>query len=177
MDHDLEITDYLRQVLKKPLGTLIEGSPDEAMKVVKKYVKETKPPMLVSIGDIVSRNLLKANIKLNVFIIDGKTLRTSKETIGRSGYHVLHLKNPAAQIVTEAWEILKKAYSLKQLVEIIVEGEEDLLTLPAVIIAPNDSLVFYGQPPIAGPSGVVMIKVNVEKKEEFQEYINQMNIL
>ena len=110
----------------------------------------------------------------DVFIVDGKTLRTSEEEIGTSGIHVITLKNTPAQIDIKSWEILKKAFSLKDLVEIRVEGEEDLLALPAVMLAPNGSLVFYGQPPIAGPSGVVMIKVNDEKKEEFQGYIDQM---
>ena len=177
LEHNLEITEHLRIILKDPLGFLIEGTPNKTVETVKKYINKIKPPLLVAVGDIVSRNLLKANIKLNTFIVDGKTLRTSKETIGKSGKHLLHLKNPAGQIVAHAWKILKKAYSLKRLVEIRVEGEEDLLALPAVILAPNDSLVFYGQPPIVGPSGVVMIKVNEEKKKEFRGYIDQMKIL
>ena len=178
MEYTLEITKHLRQVLKNPLGILIEGAPKETVKVAEKYITELKPPLLVAVGDIVSRNLLQANIKLNVFIIDGKTLRTSKETIGKSGKHVLNLKNRPALIEKKSWEILKKAYSLNQLVEIRVEGEEDLLALPAVILAPNGSLVFYGQPEIPeikGPSGLVMIIVNDEKKKEFQGYIDQMN--
>ncbi len=175
MEYNLEITKHLRQVLKKPLGILIEGDPEETIKIVKNYIKELKPPLIVAVGDIVSRNLLKAKVEINVFVIDGKTLRTSKEEVGKAGIHVLHLKNRPALIEKNSWEILKKAYSLKELVEIRVEGEEDLLALPAVMLAPNGSLVFYGQPPIAGPSGVVMIKVNDEKKKEFQGYIDQMN--
>ncbi|NVM01883.1 MAG: DUF359 domain-containing protein [Candidatus Helarchaeota archaeon] len=175
MEYTLEITKHLRQVLKKPLGILIEGEPEETIKIAKKYIGELNPPLIVAVGDIVSRNLLQANVELNVFIVDGKTLRTSEETIGKSGKHILHLKNRPALIEKNSWEILKKAYLLKQLVEIRVEGEEDLLALPAVMLAPNGSLVFYGQPPIAGPSGVVMIKVNDEKKKEFQGYIDQMN--
>ncbi|MHA1298103.1 MAG: GTP-dependent dephospho-CoA kinase family protein [Candidatus Helarchaeota archaeon] len=174
MEYTLEITAHLRQVLKKPLGVLIEGAPEETVKIVKKYIKEIDPPLMVAVGDIVSRNLLNAGVKLNVFIVDGKTLRTSKETIETSGFHIINLKNTPAQIDKKSWEILKKAYALKQLVEIRVDGEEDLLALPAVMLAPNGSLVFYGQPPIAGPSGVVMIKVNDEKKKEFQGYIDQM---
>ncbi|MHA1377903.1 MAG: GTP-dependent dephospho-CoA kinase family protein [Candidatus Helarchaeota archaeon] len=177
MEYTLEITPHLRQILKKPLGILIEGSPEETIEVAKKYIKTLKPPLVVAVGDIVTRNLLNANVKLNVFIVDGKTLRTSKENIGTSGIHVINLKNIPAQIDKKSWKILKKAFALKQLVEIRVEGEEDLLALPAVMLAPNGSLVFYGQPPIAGPSGVVMIKVNDEKKEEFQGYIDQMKKL
>ena len=175
MKYTLEITAHLRQVLKKPLGLLIEGDPEETVMIAKKHIEDLKPPLLVAVGDIVSRNLLNAGVKLNVFIVDGKTLRTSEEEVGTSGIHIINLKNSPAQIDKKSWEILKKAYALKDLVEIRIDGEEDLLALPAVMLAPNGSLVFYGQPPIAGPSGVVMIKVNDEKKEEFQGYIDQMN--
>lgn len=178
MKYTLEITKHLRQVLKKPLGILIEGAPEETIKIAKNYIKDLKPPLIVAVGDIVSRNLLQADVKINVFVVDGKTLRTSEETIGKSGKYILHLKNRPALIEKKSWKILKKAYSLKDLVEIRVEGEEDLLALPAVMLAPNRSLVFYGQPEIPeikGPSGLVMIKVNDEKKKEFQGYIDQMN--
>ena len=64
LEYNLEITKHLRQILKKPLGLLIEGDPEETVKVAKKYIEELKPPLIVTVGDIVSRNLLEANIKL-----------------------------------------------------------------------------------------------------------------
>jgi len=41
-----------------------------------------------------------------------------------------------------------------------IKGEEDLLTLPAVLFAPLDSVVCYGQP----GKGMVLVKVTEEKK-------------
>ena len=46
---------------------------------------------------------------------------------------------------------------------IIVDGEEDLAVLPVVLLAPLDSLVFYGQ----RNQGLVLVKVTEEKKSEF----------
>ena len=40
--------------------------------------------------------------------------------------------------------------------KIVVEGEEDLATLPAILYAPPGSVVVYGQP----DEGSVLVKVN-----------------
>ncbi len=47
-------------------------------------------------------------------------------------------------------------------VHIIVDGEEDLLTLIAVLVRARRSLVVYGQP----HEGIVVVKVTSEKKAE-----------
>jgi len=53
-----------------------------------------------------------------------------------------------------------------------VDGEEDLLALPAVVDAPPSSVVYYGQPPIpawaCGPQmqGLVEVEVSEDKKAE-----------
>ena len=55
---------------------------------------------------------------------------------------------------------------------IVVEGEEDLLTLIAVLYAPENSFVIYGQP----HSGVVVVKVTGQKKRQVQEFLNAMKV-
>ena len=64
----------------------------------------------------------------------------------------------------------------EKIIEIfITEGEEDLLGIPAVVLAPIGTLIFYGQPEVLEyPSGLVMVEVTVEKKREFQGYLDQM---
>ena len=51
--------------------------------------------------------------------------------------------------------------------KIYVEGEEDLATLPAVLLSPTGSMVAYGQP----GEGVVLVEVDESKKKEFEEYV------
>ena len=50
-----------------------------------------------------------------------------------------------------------------------VSGEEDLAVLPAVLLAPLNSLVLYGQP----RKGIVVIKVTEKKKKEIKKVICQ----
>ncbi len=53
---------------------------------------------------------------------------------------------------------------------IVVEGEEDLLVLIAVLYAPENSFVVYGQP----YSGIVVVKVSAEKKAQAAAFLNEM---
>ena len=171
---NLKITKELRTELGKPLGLLIEEAPERAIQIAKSNISTIHPPKVICVGDIVSRNLLKAGIKVDIFIIDGKTLRTEKEVIGFTGEEVIYINNPQGFIMTKVWDVLEQALNSSKQVQINVNGEEDLLGLPAVILAPINSLVFYGQPPIFGPSGLVMIQVTKEKIKEFQKYIEMM---
>jgi uncharacterized protein (UPF0218 family) len=50
------------------------------------------------------------------------------------------------------------------------EGEEDLLTLIAVLYAPETAFIVYGQP----HSGIVVIKATSEKKAQVKEFLNAM---
>jgi len=55
-------------------------------------------------------------------------------------------------------------------IKIIVEGEEDLATLPAILYAPMGSAVVYGQP----NEGSVLVDVTAEKKLHIEELIKRM---
>ena len=66
----------------------------------------------------------------------------------------------------------------------IVEGEEDLLTLPVVAYAPVGSVVYYGQPGIAysvpgkpyvglDAEGIVEVVVTEEKQQEARAYLKK----
>jgi uncharacterized protein (UPF0218 family) len=53
---------------------------------------------------------------------------------------------------------------------VLVEGEEDLLTLVAVLKAPENSLVVYGQP----HEGIVAVRVDKTTKEKVRQIVETM---
>ncbi|MHA1649611.1 MAG: GTP-dependent dephospho-CoA kinase family protein [Candidatus Helarchaeota archaeon] len=176
----LRLTDELRIELKKPLGLLIEGNEKETTKKAMKLLDGKNPPLIVGVGDVCVRSLIERGIKLDVSILDGKTLRTSEEFVDVPADVTIELKNPQGYLVPEAWDTIEKAYKSQIRTEIFVKGEEDLLTLPCVLLAPLKSIVFYGQPPIPSfnmNAGLVMITVTQEKKEEFLGYLNAMEVV
>ena len=58
---------------------------------------------------------------------------------------------------------MREAFEKESL--IFVNGEEDLLTYPAVLIAENNSAIIYGQP----DQGKVIVKVDEDKKEKLRK--------
>jgi hypothetical protein len=56
---------------------------------------------------------------------------------------------------------------------VVVDGEEDLLTLVAVLHAPEKSLVVYGQP----QEGIVVVRVTKQKKEMIRRIVEAMEML
>ena len=52
-----------------------------------------------------------------------------------------------------------------------IKGEEDLLVLPAVLLSPLKTLIFYGQP----NKGLVQIKVTEEMKKKVLDLLTDLN--
>jgi uncharacterized protein (UPF0218 family) len=140
------------------------------MSKLSELIESVKPKKIISIGDIVSRNILERNLPLNVFIVDNRSMRELIEPIDASVSKVLYLINPAGAISGDSWRIIDEAINSEGLVKVLVEGEEDLLTIVAALLAPVNSMVVYGQP----NEGIVVINVTEEVKKEMREIINKM---
>ena len=62
-------------------------------------------------------------------------------------------------------ELIEKSILTNEKAAIKIIGEEDLLTLPAILLAPLGSAVLYG---ISG-TGMIKVVVTEEKKKEMEE--------
>ena len=167
------VTSELRVKLKEPFGVLIQGSFAETIDEIEKVVTREKPPMIVSVGDRVSRNLHERRMNPQLSVIDNKCMRKRIEPRVFAAEKVVHVKNPQGTITEEAIAAIRAALESDRHVQIIVDGEEDLLTLIAVLYAPENSLVVYGQP----YEGVVVVRVTSEKKAEAREILKVMKIV
>ena len=164
------VNSELRTKLKEPFGKLIRGSFAETMNKMENIVKREKPPRIVSVGDIVSRNLHEHQISPQLSITDNKRMRKRIKPIVFTGKNTVYVKNPRGTITEEAITAIKKALESDERVHIIVDGEEDLLTLIAVLYAPEKSLVVYGQP----YEGIVVVEITSEKKAEAKKILKTM---
>ncbi len=165
------VTPELRVKLKGPFGTLIRGTFYETMNEIKNLVEAEKPLLIISVGDVVSRNLHESNLNPQLTIIDNVSLRNLKMHKELPVKRTVYVKNPQGMITYEAIHAVKEALEKKGHTHIIVDGEEDLLVLIAVIYAPINSFVVYGQPYL----GVVVVKVTSEKKAQARAFLNEMN--
>ncbi len=165
------ITPELRVILKEPFGNLIEGTVDHTMAELKRWVEQQKPPMIISIGDVVSKNLHLHGLHPQVTVIDNISLRTQTMLpTDAHGEETIKVKNPQGTITQEAIDAIKDAITKNRHVHIVVDGEEDLLTLIAVMYAPENAFVVYGQPYI----GIVVAKATSERKAQAERFLNDM---
>lgn len=162
----LKLPDEVRPLLKRPLGQLF---PNVAAAIER--LRQLHPPRLIAVGDVVTADLLEAGLKPDVAVVDMKVMRLPidekiKRSVETFEAKVVRVKNKAGTITPELRKALKIA---KSPLKIVVDGEEDLATLPAVLSAPLGSAVVYGQP----GEGLVLIEVTEPKRREFEMLLKQ----
>lgn len=170
MKVEYTLTPRLRVFLKEPFGTLLEGTPQETISKLKENIWKEKPPIIASVGDIVSQNLHERNIHPQLTVIDYISLRDQilpKQPIVEK---TVYVKNPQGTITKEAINAIKEAFKKNLHTHVVVDGEEDLLTLIAILYAPKDSFIIYGQP----YCGIVVVRASTEKKEQVKELLKEM---
>jgi len=164
------LPEKLREELKKPFGFLFNE------KELLEFLKNEK--YIVSIGDQVTYTILKNNIMPVFCIVDYKTKRKSCNNeiiklIKSYGQKKIIVKNPSGCISDDLWNSIRDSYRNigEKTIRIEVEGEEDLATLPAIILAPNrDVTIIYGLP----DKGVVIVKTIEDNIIKAKKIIDEM---
>lgn len=160
----------LRRRLKKPIGELIRGSYEETMEKLKLLIEKEKPPCVVSVGDVISKNLVEKSLHPKLLIVDNRVMRSNIEPAKLDAEEEKHVRNPPGTITFEALNAIQKAFKTAHTVKIVVEGEEDLLALPAIQFAPENAFIVYGQP----LEGIVVVRATLQKKAEVAEILEEM---
>lgn len=166
---DRLLTPSLRRKLKKPLGKLfpaVDVRGEEFLALV------TGAPFVVAVGDRVTETLQETTGRSpDIFVVDGMERRTAREVPRIAHASTIKAKNPAGRITKAALDAMKKAFAGEKPVMVLIEGEEDLLAIAAVLDAPMGAVVFYGQP----LEGVVAVKVDPRSKASAKEILKQMS--
>ena len=157
----------LRDKLKEPLGELV---PEEELSFAVKSGK------LIAVGDACLAKALSYGEPL-IGIYDRKIERAPAEDkiadrIDNWEVGKLSVTNPAGKITEEAFELVKGSVERGDKIKIEVDGEEDLLTLPAVAYAKKDTIICYGQPHV----GIVLVKPDDKTKEKVKEILKEMRV-
>jgi len=172
----LNLPPRLRELLRKPLGVIIEGDNRFVSFSAQKaaaWIKRKDPMMVIAVGDIISSSLIAAKFKPDIKIIDYRSRRQSIST--RKPLPKGQTFNPAGTIRKESVKKLMKALDTQsgskksKTSTIVINGEEDLLTLPAILIAPLGSVVAYGQHDL----GIILVLVTEEIKDKVRGIIKQ----
>jgi len=166
------LSEKLRKEFKQPFGELIKN-PDKS--TIETVVRKRNP--VVCVGDRVTYTLLSFNLHIDVAIVDYRSLRKpffEADSIKDMAAQRMKFRNPAGTISTTSERKIKKAmkrrFPLNTPILMEVDGEEDLLLLPAVIHAPQNAVIFYGQP----GEGMVAVFPNDELRKKMSSYLAQM---
>jgi pantetheine-phosphate adenylyltransferase len=171
---DYSITESLREDLRVPKSKIFEGDNPIVTKDIISYLKEKEIDRVVCVGDEVSYDLLQNGFKPRNVIVDGKVNRIKVEYLDDIVKHYSNrfsLINKPGTIAKEAWKTLNDA--LNQESVIVVDGEEDLLAIPTVLLADVKTVIIYGQP----GRGKVIIDINDERKEIWRKRLADFNTI
>lgn len=169
--NEYRLNEKVRTRLKHPLGSLILGSPERTMMILEDSIKREKPTKLCVVGDFMTLRTIRHGIKADLYVIDNKIMRKTVDVTLPRRIKVFRAHNPPGTITSEAWELFKKIAGCDSRLGVIVDGEEDLLTLLVINFAPIGAFVVYGQPHV----GLVLVRVTEEKKREIDEIIGMMS--
>jgi len=161
--------EKVKSILRKPAGELVKGQPDEVAEKVKEIIEKEKPRMVIVVGDYTSKKLREKGIKAKLYVIDGKTERRRIPIFDLKDLKIEKVENEQGTLnphaVKKLHEILNDPEA--ENVAMLVEGEEDLLTLAAILSAPEKSIIVYGQP----GEGNVIVRVNNASKKHVIEIL------
>lgn len=165
------LPEKYREEFRKPIGNVV-SSIDEAIQLI-------GDKCCIAVGDVVSLSLYKKNHQGLVSIVD---LKTRREPMTEESLQLLHSFTPSTHVQNSAGMVEKEAVnvvleSLQHGLQdnipqtIVVQGEEDLLVIPAVLFAPLETMILYGQ----FDQGVVVVRVTEQKKEEMVELVQKLH--
>ena len=103
-------------------------------------------------------------------IIYNKEMRVQTKPLEAAVRRTFRVRNEPGTISSNAWAAVHEAVQSGNAV-MIVDGEEDLLTLVAMAVAPLGSFVIYGQP----GEGVVLVEVDGEARKKAHSFLEGMN--
>ncbi len=159
------LPEELRGELKDPFGP-IETDPEALLAAAGRPV--------VAVGDVVTHHLLAAGSRPAVAVVDGRTQRGAVDReVERAvtGDVDREVDNPPATLSRELVSALVEAIGADDPVTILVDGEEDLAALPAILAAPNGASVVYGQP----GEGMVHVRVDGRARERVRALLERFD--
>jgi len=170
-----------RAYFKQPLGRLLTGTNVNlswaGLKALK-ILRQKQFSFIITVGDITTQAFMLNNLPINLAIVDYRSQRQPipfnlHRQLQNQAQFFYEVNNDPATLSAGAIKILAKMMPKllmnQQLGIIKVNGEEDLLVLVAILLAPLKTAIFYGQP----NKGIVQVEVTEKLKEKVVSLIKK----
>jgi GTP-dependent dephospho-CoA kinase len=156
-------------LLKEPFGLLIKENEVTKTKI---YAFINESAKIVTVGDTTTQKFVEFGYTPDLSIIDNKEKRKTKSNnIELQVDKVIYCENRPGELNIHVMDLIKKITSIKfNKIQIIIEGEEDLIALPLFMYSPNKWTIFYGQP----NEGLVMVEMNNDRRKRARLIFNKV---
>lgn len=163
------LPEDLRTRLARPLGRLFSTEEVKGQSFAE-VVREAT--MVITVGDRVTETLGARGRVPDVQVVDSRENRKERTPPDVAYARRIEVGNPPGTITEDAIEGIKEALRGQKPARVAVKGEEDLLALPAIALAPLSAAIFYGQP----GEGIVVVRADAESKSRNRAILAEMGI-
>ena len=160
----------LRERLSRPFGPVL-GFDEAAARLARR-----RPPKVVAVGDQIVMNLLRADLKPDVAVVD---LACQRHPVPREWERAMReaasrgmdraVPNPAGTVHPRMEQALRTLLADGS-GWLLIEGEDDLCSLVVMAAAPPQTLLLYGQPNL----GVVWVEIEPGIQKTAQELLAKL---
>jgi len=138
LDKDIVIPPKFRQIFSQTPDVLITKE---------SQIEFLSSKMLVTVGDVVTATAIRYKIIPKLSIVDFKTKRDEiLPSMPNKWDRRISVRNEPGSISVDLWNSIETAFKSKGNTLIEVDGEEDLASIPAILMAPDGAIVIYGVP-------------------------------
>ncbi|MEL9991451.1 MAG: DUF359 domain-containing protein [Thermoproteus sp.] len=139
----LKVPEGRRALFAFPYPIAIWRDPPRSVELALRVAEDFGARRIYTVGDVVTKNFLAAGARPDAAAVDLKTRRGEFVKMVEAFPRVLRVKNPPGYITEDAWAAVREAVGSPGTL-ILVDGEEDMLSLAFIALAPEDSAVVYG---------------------------------
>ena len=161
-------------ILKPEMAQELKQTDSEIYIQSPKFLHDSK--FIATIGDICTIKIIEEIRAPDLIIVDYKTKRSlnlndkQMNVIKKIDCNTVQVINKAGTISEELYDEIERAIINGEKTMIVVDGEEDLATLPVIIHSQLGAKVIYGMP----DKGMVVVDVNQQTKERANKLLERM---
>lgn len=164
----LVLPEDMRDELKRPLGPVVdEEGLGEAMR---------RSGPVATVGDMTTLTVHRMGVPVRIAVVDYQTKRVHDpgwvEALAPVADLEVEVASPAATISAALYNQVLSAWTSHVPVKIVVRGEEDLASLPAILHAPEGATVIYGIP----DTGLCLVQVDEGARDVVTDVLRRMEV-
>ncbi len=129
---------------------------------------------LCTVGDMTTETVHRLGASIHLAVVDYQTKREPDlgwvKALATVGEATLEVANAAATITWEMYNAILEAWSSSTALKMVVDGEEDLASLPAILHAPEGATVIYGIP----DTGLCLVQVDGHARDVVTDVLRRL---